>query len=188
VGFVFIFRFSGEPPQCFFEFFEGPHSQAAHSAEESEILNAAVNIGLVKNRQALLPGEAGFLKGPNQRRQFCLGEPWLWQHREPPQVQQSVVESAFPARQRQGPERLLARFEIEVLVGVQADEFARSNDVQFYRHGSPRLAEGFAVGEESVWPKQKVAPATAMRREREQIFMKMFAVELAGLHSAGSFH
>jgi hypothetical protein len=125
--------------QGFFKFFESPHPQAAHSAEESEIPDPSMDIVLVKNGQTLLARESGLLKGPNQSGQFGLREPGPGQDRERTQIQQGVVESAFPARHRQGLEGLLARLKIEVFVRVEAHELAGADDVQFYGHGAPRV-------------------------------------------------
>src|SRR6516225_9297697 len=102
VGFVLIFRYIGKPLQGVFKLLEGPDAQAAHSAEESEIPDTSVNIGLVENGEALLPGETRFVKGANQGGEFGLSEPGPGQHRERAQIQQGAVEAAFSAGDRQG--------------------------------------------------------------------------------------
>ena len=46
---------------------------------------------------------------------------------------------------------------------------------------------GFAGGDESAWPKQTVAPATAVKMKKRQVFMKAFVVALAVFNSVSGF-
>ena len=84
---------------------------------------------VVNNRQALLPREPRISKRPYQGGKFRCRKMRSGQHGQSSQIQHSSIQPAFLARFRQTFEGSLARFKIQMLVGIQADKFTGTNDL-----------------------------------------------------------
>jgi hypothetical protein len=124
------FRSVGEPFQRFLEIAEGLHLQATEPADKGKVANPAEDIVPVEHGESLLLREAGFTESEDERREFRFAEVGFPEHGERAQIQQGTVKTTFTASLRQGPERLLAGFKIEVFMGVEADELTGLNNLQ----------------------------------------------------------
>jgi hypothetical protein len=134
----------GKPKHGALKIAKGLDVHAAHAAEKGKIANAAVNVVLVKNSEALLTREAGLAKGPNERGQLRGGKVRPGQDGQSPQIQHGAVEAAFTAGVREALKRFFAGFEIEMFIGIKTDEFTCADDVQCYGHNLPPVdGDGF---------------------------------------------
>ena len=128
----------GKPRKRLLKFRECPHLPAPNVADERKHPGAPVWILPIQNSQPLLPAKSRFAKSIHQRSQFRRCEQWLGWYRKPSQVQQRSVQTPLLARSCQIMKRLLARLEVQMLLGVQTDKLRRPNDLQFKRYTSPR--------------------------------------------------
>jgi hypothetical protein len=112
-------------------FAEGLDLQPAHPADERKAADAAVEVLSIENRESLLAGKSRLAKRPNQRPQFRGGEVGFGEDGQRPQIQQRAINPALATGARQCPKRFLARLEIEMFVGIEADEFACPDQLQF---------------------------------------------------------
>lgn len=122
--FILLFR---KPKHRALEFMERLDLHPTHPTEKRKVADAAVDVLLVQNGQAVLPGETGITECADKFSQLRSGEMRFGQDGQAAQIQHGTLDAALAAGMRQILKRFLARGQVQMLVCVHAQKFIRSD-------------------------------------------------------------
>ena len=103
---------------------------AVEGADEGEFADALVGVVAVKDRKALLVGKAGVMESFDEGGEFVAREERFRGDRQGAKVEDSAVHTTFAAGAGDGVKKFFTGIEVEVLVGPEADEVGRADDLE----------------------------------------------------------